>query len=196
MADSKTGTNPSRPRARGRPADTDPVGDSVEQLARLIRRDERALSRGDRIANAMTAFSGSMVFVALHALWFSVWMLLNLGVFGLPAFDPFPFGLLTLVVSLEAIFLSTFVLISQNRQAQLADHRQKVTLEVDVLAEQETTKLLRMMAEIHHLLGLHSDDDEELHRLEQSTRLEELAERIETAEAATTQRNGRHVSQV
>jgi uncharacterized membrane protein len=84
----------------------------------------------------MTAFSGSMAFVYLHAAWFAAWLLLNLGVFGAAAvFDPFPFGLLTLIVSLEAIFLSTFVLISQNRQAGRADVRSELDYETNVRSE-------------------------------------------------------------
>jgi uncharacterized membrane protein len=105
-------------------------------------RDERMVlqhrigRRQDRIADAATAFSGSIGFVYLHAAWFAVWLLVNLGVFGTAAiFDPFPFGLLTLMVSLEAIFLSTFVLISQNRQAARADVRSELDYETNVRSE-------------------------------------------------------------
>lgn len=166
---------------------SDPLNENVEALVRLSQRDRLAMSWSDRVADAMTAFSGSMVFVLIHALWFGIWIPVNLGILGLPRFDPFPFGLLTMIVSLEAIFLSTFVLISQNRQAMQADRRQMVNMQVDVLAEQEITKLIKMMADIHHHLGLHNDDDDELHNLEQPTRLEELAERIEEAEARMKQ---------
>ena len=105
-------------------------------------RDERVVlrrritRRQDRIADAMTAFSGSIAFVYLHVGWFVLWLLANLGAFGSWAtFDPFPFGLLTLVVSLEAIFLSTFVLISQNRQAARADLRSELDYETNVRSE-------------------------------------------------------------
>jgi uncharacterized membrane protein len=99
-------------------------------LARRIRR------RQDRIADGMTAFSGSMSFVYVHVAWFLVWLLINLGVLGSAlVFDPFPFGLLTLIVSLEAIFLSTFVLISQNRQAARADIRSELDYETNVRSE-------------------------------------------------------------
>jgi uncharacterized membrane protein len=105
-------------------------------------RDERVVMqhrlrhRENRIADAATAFSGSLPFVYLHAGWFVAWLAVNLGAFGSElVFDPFPFGLLTLIVSLEAIFLSTFVLISQNRQAARADVRSELDYETNVRSE-------------------------------------------------------------
>lgn len=96
----------------------------------------RFQQRENRIADGATAFSGSLPFVYLHAAWFVVWLLVNLGAFGSALiFDPFPFGLLTLIVSLEAIFLSTFVLISQNRQAARADIRSELDYETNVRSE-------------------------------------------------------------
>jgi uncharacterized membrane protein len=86
----------------------------------------------DRVADRITAFAGSMPFVYVHIAWFTIWILLN--VTGL-AFDRFPFGLLTLIVSLEAIFLSTFVMISQNREATRSDIRSEIDFETDVLSE-------------------------------------------------------------
>jgi uncharacterized membrane protein len=94
------------------------------------------LSRQSRVADAMTAYSGSMPFVYIHVIWFGAWLLCNEGVFGKSLiFDPFPFGLLTLIVSLEAIFLSTFVLITQNRQQERADRRSQADYENDIRAE-------------------------------------------------------------
>jgi uncharacterized membrane protein len=86
----------------------------------------------DRIADRITAFSGSMAFVYLHVLWFAVWIVLNVTRW---RFDPFPFGLLTLVVSLEAIFLSTFVMLSQNRESARSDLRAKLDFETNALSE-------------------------------------------------------------
>ncbi|MEU1168877.1 DUF1003 domain-containing protein [Streptomyces sp. NPDC005921] len=89
----------------------------------------------DRIADAITAWAGTMGFVYLHALWFTVWIVCNEGVFGEGAiWDPYPFGLLTMIVSLEAIFLSTFVMVSQNRQAA----RENVPAAADLLVTVET----------------------------------------------------------
>ncbi|GGN23600.1 DUF1003 domain-containing protein [Streptomyces fuscichromogenes] len=90
----------------------------------------------DRIADAVTAFSGTMTFVYLHAVWFAVWIVCNEGVFGRGAiWDPFPFGLLTMIVSLEAIFLSTFVMVSQNRQAARENVRADLDFETNVRSE-------------------------------------------------------------
>ena len=103
-----------------------------------------------RLADRITAFAGSMQFAAIHVVWFAAWVLLNL--FG-PTFDPFPFGLLTMIVSLEAIFLATFVLISQNRvedrQQALADHHYHETTILDQLLRKNT----ELTEEIHRLIS-------------------------------------------
>ena len=99
----------------------------------------------DRVSDAITAFAGSLTFVYLHIGWFTVWVLLNVGVFGLTAFDEFPFGLLTLIVSLEAIFLSTFVMISQNRQAARADIRAELDYETNLRSEVWTVHIGRQL---------------------------------------------------
>jgi uncharacterized membrane protein len=90
----------------------------------------------DRIADTITSFAGSMRFVYMHSVWFFVWIAFNLGfVSTFVAFDRYPFGLLTMIVSLEAIFLSTFVMISQNRQAERADIRSQVDFENNLRSE-------------------------------------------------------------
>jgi uncharacterized membrane protein len=90
----------------------------------------------DRIADRVTSFAGSLNFVYIHTAWFAVWIILNVGAVGASAaFDKFPFGLLTMIVSLEAIFLSTFVMVSQNRQAERADVRSELDFETNLRAE-------------------------------------------------------------
>ena len=86
----------------------------------------------DEVTDAITAFAGSLSFVYLHIGWFALWIVLNVGVL---VFDSYPFGLLTLIVSLEAIFLSTFVMISQNRQAARADVRSELDFETNLRSE-------------------------------------------------------------
>ena len=104
-------------------------------------RDERrivhALLRAqDRAADRVTAFAGSLNFVYLHSVWFGIWVALNIGIFGSAiAFDKYPFGLLTMIVSLEAIFLSTFVMVSQNRQSARSDIRAQLDFETNLRAE-------------------------------------------------------------
>ena len=104
-------------------------------------RDERrivqALLRAqDRAADRVTAFAGSLNFVYLHSIWFGIWIALNVGAIGSGlAFDKYPFGLLTMIVSLEAIFLSTFVMVSQNRQSARSDIRAQLDFETNLRAE-------------------------------------------------------------
>jgi uncharacterized membrane protein len=90
----------------------------------------------DRITDQITAFAGSLWFVYIHVAWFALWLMANEGVFGSGlVFDEFPFGLLTLIVSLEAIFLSTFVMITQNRQGARADVRSQLDFETNLRSE-------------------------------------------------------------
>lgn len=105
-----------------------------------LRHEQALFARGrglqDRVADVITRFAGSMGFVYVHIVWFTGWILANEGVFGQGAvFDRFPFGLLTMVVSLEAIFLSTFVMVSQNRQAARDTIRADLDFETNVRSE-------------------------------------------------------------
>ena len=133
----------------------------------------------DRLADAMTSFSGSMLFVYLHIFWFGAWLLVNTGRVGIPPFDPFPYGLLTMIVSLEAIFLSTFVLISQNRFSDEADRRSELDLQIGLLAEHELTRVLQMLDAIQDKLGIENDADSELADLEMETRPEDVLAEID-----------------
>jgi uncharacterized membrane protein len=120
-------------------------------IAEMQRKVTEARSVGGRVADAITDFTGSLAFVYIHVVWFGLWILLNIGLVHIPRisqFDRFPFGLLTLIVSLEAIFLSTFVLISQNRLAQASEKRAELDLQVNLLAEQKATKVLEMLDQI------------------------------------------------
>ncbi|MDQ1403347.1 MAG: hypothetical protein QOG03_1663 [Actinomycetota bacterium] len=97
----------------------------------------RAVLRAqDRIADKITAFAGSLRFVYIHTVWFGIWIAFNVGLFGrAKEWDKFPFGLLTMIVSLEAIFLATFVMVSQNRQAARADIRSQLDFETNLRSE-------------------------------------------------------------
>lgn len=137
---------------------------------------ERSLQ--ERSADAITTFSGRMIFVYAHLVWFSVWIMLNTGWFGIRAFDPFPYGLLTMIVSLEAIFLSTFVLISQNRLSEEADRRADLDLQIGLLTEHELTRVLQMLDAIQDKLGIENDADSDLADLEVETRPEDVLAEI------------------
>ncbi len=120
----------------------------------------------DHIADVINQAFGTSWFLILNTLWFGIWMLINLGLVPfIQPFDPFPFGLLTMMVSLEAIFLSIFVLISQNRASKIADLREEVDLQINVQAEHEITRILCMVDEIHDHLGLSPQDDAELRKM-------------------------------
>ena len=144
---------------------------------RLKAESERGIEA--RAADAVTAFSGSMVFVYLHIAWFAAWVLLNAGLVGMRAFDPFPYGLLTMIVSLEAIFLSTLVLITQNRLSAEVEHRADLDLHVGLLAEHELTRVLQMLGAIQDKLGIEDHAASELADLEMETKPEDVMAEID-----------------
>ena len=127
------------------------VRKNTAAIADMQRKITEARTVGGRIADSITDFTGSMAFVFVHVVWFGLWILLNVGMIQIPhvsEFDPFPFSLLTMIVSLEAIFLSTFVLISQNRLAAAGEKRAELDLQINLLAEQKATKVLEMLDQI------------------------------------------------
>ena len=144
---------------------------------------ERSLQ--GRLADAITSFSGRMIFAYVHIIWFAIWILLNTGRFGVHIFDPFPYGLLTMAVSLEAIFLSTFVLISQNRMGAETERRADLDLHIGLLTEHELTRVLQMLDAIQDKMGIIDHHESELADLEMETKPEDvLAEihRLQTIE--------------
>jgi uncharacterized membrane protein len=151
---------------------------NIEEIARLERRDRITMGASDHVASHMTAFTGSMQFVALHALLLAGWILAA----ALWGIDPYPFEFLGFVLGVEAIVLSAFVLMSQNRQALQADRRAKVDLEISMIAEQEVTKVMDMLVEIHDALGIEHEDDDELHQMRQPMHAETIADAVDEAE--------------
>src|SRR5204862_8125116 len=105
--------------------------------------------------------------------------------------DPYPFTFLTFIVSLEAIFLSTFILISQNHETRLSERRNQLDLQVNLLTEQENTKMLKVLERIADKVGANTQDDPSLQVLEQSTRTEKLVEQIEEATQKTEAKGAR-----
>jgi uncharacterized membrane protein len=180
---------PRRQRSRGSVTIEDLTAKNLQSVMNVEEAEHARRGFGERAADAITAFCGSMWFVWTHVAWFGAWIVLNL----VPAtrFDPFPFPFLTLVVSLEAIFLSTFILISQNRQARIADRRNLLDLQIDLLAEQENTKLLTLLTRTAEKVGVELKDAEAA-ALEQTTRCDELFDQIErTLETYGQAGNGR-----
>jgi len=137
-------------------------------------------SFADRIAAFVAKFCGSIVFVWIHVAIFAAWIGFNMWP-GLSHFDPYPFTFLTLCVSLEAIFLSSFILISQNYEMRVAERRNQLDLQINLLAEQEATKTLQLLEAVARKLGVIECDDPEIAALEQATRPDKLARQIEKA---------------
>src|ERR1700674_5646483 len=134
---------------------TNPTQFNIAAIAKL---EEEALDRRtatERGSDAIVKFIGSVRFLVLHVILVAVWSTVNLNLIpGVKAFDPFPFGILALFVSSEAVFLTIFVLISQNRMARQAERRAHLDLQVSMLAEQELTTLLQMQQKICQHLGV------------------------------------------
>jgi uncharacterized membrane protein len=151
---------------------------NVKSIVALEREAQDLSSRADRIAGAITGFCGSMAFVWVHVVWFGVWIVWNT-ILPVAHLDPFPFSFLTLVVSLEAIFLSTFIMISENRQERIDERRSHLDLQINLLSEQENTKMLELLGKIATKLGIDPNDDPSISVLEQATRPEKLVEQID-----------------
>ena len=129
---------------------------NVEKIIAIEREHKEAQTRGEKLSELIAAFCGSTIFVYANGLWFGGWIFAN-SIMSEP-FDPFPFTFLTLVVSLEAIFLSIFILISQNNQTILSERRNHLDLQINILAEQENTKMLELLQLIADKVGIDSDD--------------------------------------
>lgn len=126
----------------------------------------RSRSLPTKISDSLTAKTSTPLFLFINFICFFLWILANLGVIpGITPFDPFPFGLLTMFVSLEAIFLSIFVLISQARAAQIATLREELHLRINLIAEQEVTKSLEILAAMRKKMGITDEDPELEHML-------------------------------
>jgi uncharacterized membrane protein len=153
-------------------------------IAAIAKLEEDALSsrtRTERASDAITKFAGSVAFLLLHIFFVGAWTCVNLGfVPGVEPFDPFPFGVLSVVVSSEAVFLTIFVLISQNRMARQAERRAHLDLQVGMLAEQELTTMLQMQHKICQHLGVNvTDEKKEVKDFAKATDVHELARELE-----------------
>src|SRR5678815_2660181 len=162
---------------------------SVEQLTQrnieVVRKLEEAANQertaSDRVARMIARFCGSMKFVWVHVIGFAGWIAINL-VPGVKHIDPFPFTFLTFIVSLEAIFLSTFILISQNQDTRISERRNHLDLQINLLSEQENTKMLMMLQAIAEKVGADLGPDEDMTVLAQDTELEKVVAQIQQHE--------------
>jgi uncharacterized membrane protein len=140
------------------------------ELAREAHDDRTAI---DRLTDAVAHVAGSTSFIVLHAIWFAAWIVLNTT---RVAFDPFPYSLLNLVVALEAVFLTSVVLMTQNHMTRLADRRAHLDLQVNLLAEQELTAMLHMLHGLCTHAGVHvAIRDERVQQLLTETDIRQIA---------------------
>ena len=134
----------------------------------------------EKFADWMTVRFGSVTFLALNAIWFSTWMVINLGwIPAIKPFDPFPFGLLTMVVSLEAIILAIIVLISQNREAHIADLREEIDLQVNMIAEEEISKIVELLVKSLKKQGVSVGDDSKIQEMINGTTGADIEKKLE-----------------
>ncbi|HEY4008664.1 MAG TPA: DUF1003 domain-containing protein [Acidobacteriaceae bacterium] len=155
---------------------------NIHSVADLERAFELRRRRTDRVADRVGGFTGSIAFVVVHLLWFTVWFLINTGVIPhVKPFDRYPFMMLSMIVSVEAVLLSTFVLMKQNRMQQKTDIRDHLNLQIDLLAEKEVTKSLQLLRAIAEKVGVDERGDAELEEMASTTSVDSLAEKIESS---------------
>ena len=153
------------------------AADNINTIVQLEEEALRARTVADRMSDAIANFVGSIPFVAIHVAWFGIWVALNAGIW---RFDPYPFALLCMLVSLEGVLLSTFVLIKQNRMSLRADHRSHLDLQINLLAEKEATKVLQLQRLICRRLGIKEGDaDTEVVELSGVTAVDNLARELD-----------------
>lgn len=150
---------------------------NINTVVQLEEEALRSRRTADRISDSVANFVGSVPFVSMHIAWFIVWASLN---YRWLRFDPYPFPLLCMLVSLESVIISTFVLIKQNRMSQRADHRSHLDLQINLLAEKEVTKLLQMQRLICARLDIQeAEKDAEVEELSNVTAVDNIAREVE-----------------
>jgi uncharacterized membrane protein len=157
--------------------------ENIRAVARLQAQAQGRRTLAQRLGDWITVCAARESSVAFHVVWFALWVVINSGHGFFPPFDPFPFTLLTTIVSLEAIFLTLFVLASENRLTQEADRRGQLDLQVNLLAEQEMTMVLRMLKEVcEHLELRDTITSPKFLELVKRTDVSQLAEQLEHGE--------------
>ena len=154
---------------------------NVEALLKRREEERQSTSRQDKVADAITAFAGSMKFVYLHVAVYGAWIVVNLPGVPLPKFDP-TYVVLAMTASVEAIFVSTFVMISQNRMAKVADQRADLDLQISLLAEHEITRLVTLVTEMARRMDLPAARDPELRELAKNVAPEQVLDRMQATE--------------
>ncbi|MBB1600456.1 DUF1003 domain-containing protein [Variovorax sp. UMC13] len=156
---------------------------NIAALVERRRQDYDATSAHDKIADVVTGFAGSLKFVYLHLVIYGAWIVINLGwVPGVTRFDP-TFVVLAMVASVEAIFISTFVLVSQNRMAAQSERRAELDLQISLLSEHEITRLIELVTEMGQRMGVEAADRRELQELAAEVQPEAVLDRLKASES-------------
>jgi uncharacterized membrane protein len=165
---------------------------NVRTIAQLEAAGRKSGGLGERLVAKIGSFCGSMPFVWIHVISYSAWLFYN----STPMFahhpDPFPFTFLTLTVTLETIFISVFILISQTRERRLTEQRSHLALQINLLTEQETTKMLKVVQSVARKVGAHLDDDPEMAALQEATQPDRVVEQIYHANKSTPSEQSRN----
>jgi len=154
-----------------------------EHIDVVLKHEEEFLARrtpAERVGDSLGAFVGSLLFIAVHAAWFSAWILTNtLKLNYLPRFDPPPFPLLDCLVAIEAIFLASFIVMRQSRSSRRSDERDHLILQVLLLAEKEVTAVLQIERQIADRIGLSEvAKDADITQLSQTTSIDDVAQTL------------------
>ncbi len=169
------------PRAGGAQSVEELTRRNVERIQALEREEHGKATTADRVADAIASFVGSILFAWVTVLVIAGWVVGNFLAAPDARIDSFPFPLLTLVLSIEAIFLSIFILMSQNRAARVSEKRSHLDLQLNLLSEQENTKMLLMLEDIAKAVGHRTPSDPEVQVLGQATEPEALSRQIDQA---------------
>jgi uncharacterized membrane protein len=163
----------------------DAVAGNIDTVLEMERHADSSRSSLSKLAHMMGDLVGSIAFAAVHLAAFALWLLLNSGLWPHTVFDPYPFALLGTLVSCEAVVLTTFVLIKQNREGERAETRSHLDLQVNLLTEREVTKILQLVQRLSEQAGLTPPDDGELDEMLEETTVRSLATHLEDRSVGT-----------
>lgn len=174
------------------PDDSGEMSQVVERNIRALverrQQEERERNLENKVADSITRFVGSMTFVYIHIAFFGVWILWNVGLLGLEPFDP-SLVVLAMEASVEAIFLSTFVLISQNRMSAQADKRAELDLQISLLTEHEVTQLIKLVRAMAQKMDIRESVNPEIDELEKNVAPERVMDQMEAEKQEVSQQD-------
>jgi uncharacterized membrane protein len=155
------------------------VAENVETVLRVENETQRPRSRSESITDVIGRFVGTISFVVAQLIAFAAWVMVNAGTFSqLAPFDPFPYPLLSSITSLEAVLLAAFVLMKQNRMGMVADRRDHLDLQINLLTEQRATQIIQMLDRLSTRLGVDQHQDEASRELGRHLAVEQLVEEL------------------